>query len=95
MAIRFSPAGGLSIERFVEESYLPYVSPPSSREAAIFDEEAMRLVFDQLDDRLREIEVVRVTNMDWLVGDIRLEFGTLMRAFRSRGGRVEIEKGQT
>ena len=55
----------------------------------------MRLVFDQLDDRLREIEVVRVTNMEWLVGDIRLEFGSLMRAFRSRGGRVEIEKGQT
>jgi len=71
------------------------LSRPSSREAAIFDEEAMRLVFDQLDDRLREIEVVRVTNMEWLVGDIRLEFGSLMRAFRSRGGRVEIEKGQT
>src|SRR5438477_8945786 len=70
------------------------LSPPSSREAAIFDEEAMRLVFDQLDDRLREIEVVRVTHMEWLVGDVRLEFGTVMRALRSRGGRVEVEKGQ-
>lgn len=70
------------------------VSPPVSRDTAIFDEEALRLVFDQLDDRLREMKTVRVTHMDWLVGDIRLEFGSLMRAFRSRGGRVEIEKNQ-
>ena len=68
------------------------LSPPASRDAAIFDEEAMRLVFDQLDDQLRETEAVRVTNMEWLVGDIRIEFGNLMRAFHARGGRLEIDK---
>jgi len=59
--------------------------------AAIFDDEAIRLVFDDLDDRFREMESVRVTKMEWLVGDLRKEFGTLMRNFKSRGGRVVIE----
>ena len=58
---------------------------------AVFDEEAIRLVFDQLDDQFREMETVRVTKMEWLVGDIRLEFGTLMRGFRKRGGRMVID----
>ena len=61
-------------------------------EEAIFDEEAIRLVFDDLDDRFREMETVRVTNMEWLVGDIRKEFGSLMRAFRGRGGRMVVDK---
>jgi hypothetical protein len=60
-------------------------------ERAIFDEEAIRLVFDELDDRLREMDSCRVTHMGWLVGDIRKEFGNLMRGFRSRGGRVVID----
>jgi hypothetical protein len=58
----------------------------------VFDTEAMRRVFDDLDTRLRGVETVRVTNMRWLSGDLRLEFGSLMRAFRSRGGRVVIER---
>jgi len=82
----------LSCEWLYNKCLDHHLSPPANREAAVFDEEAMRLVFDQLDDRLRETEAVRVTSMEWLVGDIRLEFGTLMRAFRGRGGRVEIEK---
>ena len=61
-------------------------------EAAVFDDEALRLVFDDLDTRLREMESVRVTRMEWLVGDLRKEFGTLMRGFKSRGGRVVIDK---
>jgi hypothetical protein len=59
---------------------------------AIFDEEAMRLVFDELNDRLREMETVRVTHMEWLVGDIRKEFGVLMRRFRKHGGRMVPDK---
>src|SRR3954468_24925841 len=51
-------------------------------ERAVFDEEAIRLVFDELDDRFRNIETVGVTKMEWLVGEIRSEFGNLMRAFR-------------
>jgi hypothetical protein len=34
------------------------------------------------------METVRVTKMEWLVGELRKEFGTLMRGFRSRGGRM-------
>jgi hypothetical protein len=67
------------------------VSQHGDLERAIFDEEAIRLVFDDLDDRFRDMETVRVTKMEWLVGEIRKEFGTLMRGFRSRGGRVVID----
>ena len=58
---------------------------------AVFDEEAIRMVFDELDDRFREIETVRVTQMEWLVGEIRKEFGSLMRAYRRRGGRMVVD----
>jgi hypothetical protein len=64
-------------------------------EKAIFDEEAIRLVFDELDDRFRDMETVRVTKMEWLVGDIRIEFGNLMRAFRARGGRMITDRSAT
>ena len=60
---------------------------------AVFDEEAIRLVFDELDVRFREVDTVRVTKMEWLVGEIRKEFGTLMRGFRSRGGRMVPDRG--
>ena len=54
--------------------------------------EARRIqVFDDLDDRFRNMETVRVTKIEWLVGDIRLEFGNLMRAFRARGGRMVVD----
>jgi hypothetical protein len=65
---------------------------PHGQRAAVFDEERMRMVFDDLDTRLRDVDTVRVTNMDWLTGDLRLEFGSLLRAFRARGGRVQIER---
>jgi hypothetical protein len=65
---------------------------PHGERAAVFDEERMRMVFDDLDTRLRDVDTVRVTNMDWLTGDLRLEFGSLLRAFRARGGRVHIER---
>jgi hypothetical protein len=84
----------LSCEWLYRQCVDKQIAAPASREAAVFDEESIRLIFDRLDDRLREVDTVRVTNMDWLVGDIRKEFGNLMRGFRSRGGRVEIEKGR-
>ena len=49
-----------------------------------------RQLFDDLDLRLHDVDEVRVTDMDWLTGDLRREFGELMRAFRARGGRVMI-----
>ena len=89
-----SPHFVLSCEWLYNKCLDHRLSPPASLEASIFDEEAIRLVFDQLDDRLREMKTVRVTKMEWLVGDIRKEFGNLMRAFRSRGGRMEIDKSR-
>lgn len=91
---RPSPHYVLSCEWLYHKCLDRRLSPPASRDASIFDEEAIRLVFDQLDDRLREMETVRVTHMKWLVGDIRKEFGNLMRSFRARGGKMEIEKDQ-
>jgi hypothetical protein len=58
----------------------------------VFDAEVLRRVFDDLDTRLRGVQTVRVTHMNWLSGDLRLEFGSLLRAFRSRGGQVIIER---
>jgi hypothetical protein len=89
-----SPHYVLSCEWLYHKCLDKRLSPPTTPDRAIFDEDAIRLVFDQLDDRLREMETVRVTQMEWLVGDIRKEFGNLMRGFRARGGRVEIEKNQ-
>ena len=67
------------------------VSEHGDLERAIFDEESIRMVFDDLDDRLRKMDTVRVTKLEWLVGDLRKEFGTLMRGFKSRGGRVVVD----
>lgn len=59
---------------------------------ALFDARTTRQLFNDLDRQLRDVDTVRVTHMDWLAGDLRLEFGNLMRAFRTRGGRVVIER---
>jgi hypothetical protein len=59
---------------------------------AVFDARTTRQLFDDLDRQLRGVETVQVTDMQWLTGDLRREFGDLMRAFRARGGRVEIKK---
>jgi hypothetical protein len=76
----------LSCKKLYEQCVDAQVAP------TVFDAEAMRRVFDDLDTELRGVETVRVTNMNWLTGDLRLEFGSLLRAFRSRGGRVLIER---
>jgi hypothetical protein len=70
------------------------VSEQGEPDHPIFDDEAIRLVFDELDDRFRDMETVRVTKIEWLVGDIQKEFGTLMRGFRKRGGRITREDGR-
>ena len=59
---------------------------------AVFDTRTTRQLFDDLDRQLRDVDTVRVTHMDWLTGDLRREFGNLMRVFRARGGRVDIER---
>lgn len=81
----------LSCEWLYKECLDRRIAQQGNPESAIFDDEAIRLVFDRLDDRFRSMETVRVTKMEWLVGDIRKEFGTLMRGFRARGGRVVVD----
>jgi hypothetical protein len=66
--------------------------PQPGEGPALFDGRTTRQLFDDLDRQLREVDTVRVTHMDWLTGDLRREFGNLMRAFRARGGRVVIER---
>ena len=82
----------LSCEWLYERCLDKHLPAPGNRDAAIFDEEAIRRVFDDLDDRLRQVDTVHVTKMDWLAGDLRKEFGNLMRSFRARGGRLVIDE---
>lgn len=55
---------------------------------ARFLERAPRQLFEELDRELREVEVLRVVDSQWLVGDLRRDFDNLMALFRARGGRV-------
>lgn len=48
-------------------------------------------LFDDLDRELREVEVLKVVNSHWLVGDLRQDFERLMDGFRARGGRIQIQ----
>jgi hypothetical protein len=58
----------------------------------VVEARTIRQLFDDLDHRLRDVDTVRVTHMDWLTGELRVEFGSLLRAFRARGGHVQIER---
>jgi hypothetical protein len=68
------------------------VSQHGDMDKAIFDEEAIRLVFDDLHERFHDMDSVRVTRIEWLVGEVRKEFGTLMRDFKKRGGRLIFDR---
>ena len=57
---------------------------------ARFAERTPQQLFEQLDRELREVEVLRVVDSQWLDGDLRRDFENLLAVFRARGGRVEI-----
>jgi hypothetical protein len=59
---------------------------------AVVDARTIRQLFDDLDDQLRDVDTVRVTHVDWLTGELRVELGGLLHAFRTRGGRVQIDR---
>jgi hypothetical protein len=47
-------------------------------------------LFEELERRLRSVQVLRVTGREWLAGDdFRREVESRIEAFRRRGGRVE------
>jgi hypothetical protein len=59
---------------------------------ARFAERTPQQLFEELDRELREVEVLRVVDRQWLVGDLRRDFDHLLALFRARGGRVvEVE----
>ena len=65
-------------------------SPWGGEPPARFPERTPQHVFEELDRELREVEVLRVVDSQWLVGDLRRDFENLIALFRARGGRVEI-----
>jgi hypothetical protein len=66
-------------------------SPWGGEPAAAFAERTRQQVFEALDRELREVDVLRVVDSQWLVGDLRRDFENVMDLFRARGGRVQVQ----
>ena len=66
-------------------------SPWGGEPPARFAGRSREQLFEALDVELRTIEVLKVVNSQWLVGELRQDFDRLMVAFCARGGRVEIQ----
>ena len=65
-------------------------SPWGGEPPAKFAGRSREQLFEALDRELREVEVLKVVNSQWLVGDLRQDFDRLMEGFCARGGRVDI-----
>jgi hypothetical protein len=48
-------------------------------------------LFQALDRELREVEVLKIVNTRWIIGDLRQDLERLIEGFRARGGRVEFQ----
>ena len=58
---------------------------------AALDEHRTRQLFNNLDRVLRDVDILRVMDREWLSSDeFRVEFEALLTSFRARGGRVEF-----
>ena len=55
---------------------------------AVFARRTRQQLFEDLDRELHDVDVLRVVDSQWLVGDLRRDFDRLMDAFRARGGCV-------
>lgn len=67
------------------------ISPWGGEPPAQFAGRSRARLFDALDRELREVEVLKVVNSQWLVGGLRQDLDRLIEGFRARGGRVEIQ----
>ena len=65
-------------------------SPWGGEPPARFPERTPQHVLEELDRDLRDVEVLRVVDSQWLAGDLLRDFEHLIAVFRARGGRVEI-----
>ena len=81
-----APVGGTAPDAGEAPGLPQYGEPPAS-----FDRRTSREVFDTLDRELRRVDTVRVTNQQWLTGELRWHVGALLRSFRARGGKVYFE----
>jgi hypothetical protein len=66
-------------------------SPCDDEPPASFIGRSREQLFEALGEELREVEVLKVVNSHWLVGDLRQDFDRLIAGFCARGGRVEIQ----
>jgi hypothetical protein len=58
---------------------------------ARFARQSVRELFDAIADDVREADLLRITQRDWLADeDLRREVAALVDAVRARGGRVEM-----
>ena len=65
----------------------PWVGEPP----AVFTARTTQQLFQNLDRDLRDVEVLRVVDSQWLAcEELRREFEALLASFRARGGRVEF-----
>jgi hypothetical protein len=65
---------------------------PGGEPPARFAGRSRDQLFEALDRELREVEVLKVVNSQWLVGDLRQDFDRLIEGFCARGGRVDIQR---
>lgn len=66
-------------------------SPWGGEPPASFIGRSREQLFEALDQELRDVEVLKVVNSHWLVGDLRRDFDRVMAGFCARGGRVDIQ----
>ena len=77
-------------EQLSRQSIDPGEPLPDDEEASVFNTQATKELFEELDRQLRDADTVRVTHVRWLSVHLRREFGKVLRAFRARGGRIQI-----
>jgi hypothetical protein len=82
---------GLSGLQPEDEADPAETSPWGGEPPARFAGRSREQLFEALDLELRKVEVLKVVNSQWLVGELRHDFDRLMVGFCARGGRVEIQ----
>jgi hypothetical protein len=66
-------------------------SSESGEGPTAFDAQTTKELFAELDRQLHDADTVRITHTRWLSPDLRREFGHVLRAFRARGGTIQVE----
>ena len=70
---------------------LPFDASQHAEPPTVFARYTVSDLFDDLNRRLRAVDVVRVSKLQMVKGELRRELNSALRTFRARGGRVEFE----